>query len=284
MRYDILFFKLTFLFYTVAILHNFIFAFLRKQKTVRVGYFLIVMGFILHSASLVSRFLLSGYMPFTNLYESLVFFSWTLIVIYMIFSFKYRIEVLGVFILPLVFFSLLYAGFLPNDINPLMPALRSHWLEFHVTISFFGYATFALAFSTGLMYLIQEHYVKMKRPAPFYYLLPSLDMLDEVNYRLISIGFPLFTASIILGAFWANQVWGSYWSWDPKETWALVTWFIYVAYLHSRHTYGWRGRRAAYLSVIGFLAIVFTYLGVNFFNLGLHAYTAGKAINHLWMK
>lgn len=284
MRYDILFFKFAFFIYLFGIILNLVFAIFKNEKIIFSGYILIIIGFLLHSTSLVTRYLLSGYMPFTNLYESLIFFAWTLIVIYLIFSLKYKIEILGFFILPLVFLFLFYASFLPKDINPLMPALRSHWLELHVAISFFGYATFSLAFSTGLMYLIQEHYVKRKRPAPFYYLLPSLEILDELNYRLISIGFPLFTISIIVGAFWANQIWGSYWSWDPKETWALITWLIYVAYLHARQTYGWRGKRAAYLSVLGFLAVIFTYLGVNFFNLGMHAYTGAEALKHLWMK
>ena len=113
------------------------------------------------------------------------------------------------------------------------------------------------------MYLIQEHFLKRRRLGPLYQKLPSLDILDEINYRCLTFGFPLLTVAIITGAIWAETAWGTYWSWDPKETWSLITWFIYAALLHGRLTTGWRGRRAAVLSIIGFFVLLFTFLGVN---------------------
>lgn len=272
MKYDILFFNISFILYLIAIICNFAFAAVKKEKVFLLGFSAVIAGFIFHSAFIVSRFIMSGYIPFTNAYESLVFFAWTLVVIYLVFSLKYKFEILGSFILPLVFIIYFHAIFLPKDINPLSDILKSPWLNFHVIMSFFGYATFALAFSTGLMYLTQEHYVKAKRPAPFYYLLPSLDVLDELNNRLVSIGFFLFTISIISGALWAHQVWGSYWHWDPKVIGALFTWMIYVIYLVCRHVYGWQGKKVAYLSVIGFCSAILTYKVISSLKLGMHIF------------
>lgn len=272
MPLDILFFNISFIFYFLAIIYNFVFAAVKKEKVFFAGFGAVIAGFFFHSAYIVSRFILSGYIPFTNVFESLVFFAWTLIVIYLIFSLKYKFEILGSFILPLVFLCYFHALFLPKDINPLSDVLKSPWLNFHVIMSFFGYATFALAFSTGLMYLMQEHYVKARKPAPFYYLLPSLEVLDELNSRLVSIGFFLFTISIITGAFWAHQVWGSYWHWDPKVLGSLITWLIYVVYLVCRHVYGWQGKKVAYLSVAGFWSAILTYMLISSFKLGMHIF------------
>lgn len=141
--------------------------------------------------------------------------------------------------------------------------LNNPCLSLHVLMSFFGYAVFTLAFSTGLMYLLQEHYVKAKKPAAFYHLLPSLDVLDELNKKLVSIGFMVFTVSIILGALWAHQVWGSCWNWDPRVTGAFVTWLVYVVYMVCRHVYGWRGRKVAHLSILGFWAAIVIYIIIS---------------------
>jgi cytochrome c-type biogenesis protein CcsB len=139
----------------------------------------------------------------------------------------------------------------------------SNWLFVHSTLAFISYATFAVAFGASIMYLIQEHFLKKKRLGPLYQKLPSLDILDEINYRCLTFGFPLLTVAIITGAIWAETAWGTYWSWDPKETWSLITWFIYAALLHGRLTTGWRGRRAALFSIVGFIVLLFTFLGVN---------------------
>ncbi|MFH1287304.1 MAG: c-type cytochrome biogenesis protein CcsB [bacterium] len=269
MKLDILFFNISFILYLFAIIHNFIFTAVRKEKIFLLGYGSVIAGFLFHSASIISRFIISGYIPFTNSYESLVFFAWTLVIIYLVFALKYEFEILGSFILPIIFLCYFCAMLFPKGINPFPVVMNSPWLNFHIIMSFFGYATFALAFSTGLMYILQEHYVKARKPAPFYYLLPSLDILDELNSKLVSIGFLLFTISIISGALWAHKVWGFYWNWDPKVMGALVTWLIYVIYLICRHVYGWRGKKVAYLSALGFWSAIIIYVIISFLKMGM---------------
>jgi cytochrome c-type biogenesis protein CcsB len=150
--------------------------------------------------------------------------------------------------------------------------LRSIWLPIHTTLAFLGEAFLGLAFCGGLMYLIQENQIKNKKWSQFLHRLPSLQTLDDLNYLCLSLGFPFLTLGIITGSIWAEYAWGSYWNWDPKETWSLVTWLIYAALLHGRLTIGWRGRRAAYFLIIGFAVVLFTFLGVNLLLPGLHSY------------
>jgi cytochrome c-type biogenesis protein CcsB len=146
----------------------------------------------------------------------------------------------------------------------LNPALQSFWLPVHVILLFLGDGAFALAAAAAVMYLIQERQLKRKRLSGWFHRLPNLDLLDELNYRCLTIGFPLLTVGIITGSLWAQQAWGTYWSWDPKETWSLITWLLYAALLHGRLTVGWRGRRAAVWALVGFASVLFTFLGVNY--------------------
>jgi cytochrome c-type biogenesis protein CcsB len=139
-------------------------------------------------------------------------------------------------------------------------------------VAFLGYAAFAVAFGAAIMYLIQEHFLKRKKLGAMYQKLPSLDKLDDINYRCLTFGFPLLTLAIISGAIWAETAWGTYWSWDPKETWSLITWFVYAALLHGRLTTGWRGKKAAILAIVGFFVLLFTFIGVNLLLPGLHSY------------
>jgi cytochrome c-type biogenesis protein CcsB len=140
------------------------------------------------------------------------------------------------------------------------------------TLAFLADASFAIAFGVGIMYLIQERQLKRKNPGAFYRRLPNLDVLDELDYKAIALGFPLLTLAIVTGSIWANSAWGYYWGWEPKEIWSLITWLIYAAYLHARLVGGWRGRKAAYLAVIGFAIVIFTFLGVNLLLPGQHAF------------
>lgn len=288
--------------------------------------------------------------PLTNLYESLVFFVWCLILAYLIIEFKYKNRSFGAFITPVAVLALAFIDSygMSKEISPLIPALQSNWLLAHVVMSFIAYAMFSVSFSTGLMYLIVR---TDKRNEPAYifwtvmlsifiiiltamgldyltfklavksheelikgYLfkasfrssssvvsmlswgaaaaLTSLiwrygsilkkivtgfdishETLDELTYKSIAIGFPVFTlGGLIFGAIWADQAWGKYWTWDPKETWSLITWFFYAFYLHSRLMRGWRGKKVAIVAVLGFVAVIFTYLGVNLLLSGLHSY------------
>ena len=239
---------------------------------------LLIIGLVIHSAGLVVRWLEThqtgyGYIPLSNMYESLIFFSWTIVLIYLILEFKYQQKVIGVFATPFAFLAISLTSIVPGinaKIIPLMPALQSNWLTIHVATCFFGYASFAVSFGVSILYLIQ--YRKKVHTEEGSQWLPSSSILDEIGYKAIVIGFPMLTLGIITGAAWANYAWGSYWSWDPKETWSLITWFIYAAFLHARFTRNWVGKKAALLSIFGFVAVLFTYFGVNYVLSGLHSY------------
>lgn len=346
-----------------------------------------------------------GRVPLSNLYESLVFFTWSTVLIYAIVEYKYKTRAFGAFVLPVAFLALAFinvAG-ISSEITPLVPALKSNWLFYHVLISFLGYAAFGVAFAISMIYLLMD--TEERGPSSnlyagivaivvlaslgsymaslgkdmktvfwmglgslilawFIYLvssgakhkaqvflfwsmcvtmtisllvgmgidsvslafhplskgesfkdhlfeatflshsaplalfswavvlvlfwliwsqgmnlkgflkqyMPPLDQLDDVTYRMIAIGWPLLTGGIVTGAVWANSAWGTYWSWDPKETWSLITWFVYAIYLHARYVRGWKGTQMAVISSVGFLAVIFTYLGVNLVLSGLHSY------------
>jgi cytochrome c-type biogenesis protein CcsB len=239
---------------------------------------LLAIGFLLHSGGLLFRWLEThqtgyGYVPLSNMYESLVFFSWTIVLVYLILEFKYRQKIIGLFVTPFAFIAIALTSIIPGidaKITPLVPALQSNWLTIHVTTCFFGYASFAVSFVISILYLIQDKKgIEKERGLKW---LPSPSLLDEINYKSIVIGFPMLTLGVVTGAAWANYAWGTYWGWDPKETWSLITWFIYAAFLHARFTRDWRGRKAALLSIIGFTAVLFTYFGVNYLISGLHSY------------
>jgi len=215
-----------------------------------------------------------GHAPFSNMYESLVFFAWTIGVIYLVVEYRYKNRILGALAAPLACLSLAYASLGENsDIVPLIPALKSNWLIAHVITCFLGYAAFAVAFAISIMYLVKSKEPNERQPSVMAYI-PSSDLLDELNHQLIMFGFLFLTVGIITGAVWAKQAWTRYWSWDPKETWSLITWFIYAAVLHFRMMRGWRGKRIAILSIVGFAAVLFTYFGVNYWLAGLHSYAA----------
>jgi ABC-type transport system involved in cytochrome c biogenesis permease subunit len=253
---NILFFKVTFLLYFASAILYILFFVFKKYALNKAGYGVAAFGFLLHTAFLIERAIEAKHLPLATLFESVNFFGWSTMLLFLLVEYKYRLGILGSFLLPVVFLIIFYASFLSKQIVPLPPALESYWLGIHVTLAFLSYGAFVLSFVTGVMYLI----------------LPSIETLDYLSYKSISLGFPLLTLGIITGALWANNAWGSYWSWDPKETWSLITWLIYASYLHARVIAGWRGRKAAYLSIVGFGCVLFTYFGVNLLLGGLHSY------------
>lgn len=218
-----------------------------------------------------------GHAPLTNMYESVVFFAWTIIIIYLAIEWKFKNRIIGAFAVPFAFFAMAYASLDPDinrNITPLLPALQSNWLIAHVITCFIGYAAFAVAAGLGIMYLI-KHIWNDKNDEDHHSLigsLPPLKIIDDIIHKTMVFGFIWLSAGIITGAIWANSAWGTYWSWDPKETWSLITWFVYAITLHARYTRGWGGVRIAWLSIIGFVAVIFTYYGVNFLLSGLHSY------------
>jgi cytochrome c-type biogenesis protein CcsB len=222
------------------------------------------LAFIFLVASMTFRAIVTGHGPFSNMYEFSIAFATGVIGVYLFFERKYHQQILGLIVLPIALLMLLYAWTIPAVADPLVPALQNNLLlSVHVAVAIVAYGTFAVSFAAAVLYLLQAYGVPR---------LPKAELLDEIGYRAVVIGFPFMTLVIVLGAVWANVAWGRYWGWDPKETASLVTWLIYGAYLHARVVRGWRGNRAAWLLVIGFGATLFTYFGNLFFG-GLHSYS-----------
>jgi cytochrome c-type biogenesis protein CcsB len=266
--------KATALFYFVGALFYLFFIVTQKERGARLGRMFLLVGVILHAAGFAVRYAIAGYTPVTNLFESLSFFALAIAATFLVVEVRYNLRILGSFVAPLAFTFSIFAAFLPGEVAGVAPALNSYWLPIHVLLLFVGDAVFAVAFGAGIMYLLQEKQVKRKKMGAIFRRLPSLDVLDDINYRCLTIGFPLLTMGIITGSIWAEYAWGSYWSWDPKETWSLITWLLYAALLHGRLTVGWRGRKAAILAIVGFGAVLFTFLGVNLLLPGLHSYSS----------
>lgn len=250
-----------------------------------------------------SRWVVAGYFPLSNLYESLLFLTWTLLTIYLYIESKTNSKLIGAVLTPVALFINGFANLtLSADMqksSPLVPALQSNWLMMHVSMMMLSYATLIMGSLLCILFLVvaknQEVDLKVgeKTNIPLYNImvdyyenkiftastevselgkLKLLQSLDNWSYRIIGLGFPFLTIGIIAGGVWANEAWGSYWSWDPKETWALITWIIFATYLHARITKGWEGRKTAVLGSIGFFVIWICYLGVNFLGKGLHSY------------
>lgn len=269
----------TFIYALAAILYIASWIF-KKDRPAKLATWTALIGVLGNIAGIILRWLESyklgiGHAPFSNLYESLVFFSLTIVVVYLVIEKQYQNRIIGAFTTPVAFLTMAYASMSPNisdHIQPLIPALKSNWLIAHVMTCFIGYAAFSIAFGISLMYLLKQrdttgHSFLLAR-------FPEAQMLDELNHQLIMFGFLFLSIGIITGSVWANSAWGRYWGWDPKETWSLITWFIYATLLHARMMRGWRGRRIAYLSIAGFVAVLFTYFGVNYLP-GLHSYGVG---------
>jgi cytochrome c-type biogenesis protein CcsB len=277
-------FNVTTIFYMASTLVFFAFMASRNKNVGLGGIILAWAGFAIQAVAMGLRWKESydlgvGHAPLSNLYESVVFFAWSIVLIFGIIDAKYKYRIIGAFVMPFALLGMAWGQlYLPTDINPLMPALQSNWLLYHVLTCFLGYAAFAVACGVSIMYLIKSGSEASGNEAAggLVSMFPPVKVLDELNYRAIMVGFPLLTLGIITGAAWANYAWGTYWSWDPKETWSLIVWFVYAAFLHARFTKGWVGKRAAWLSIIGFLATVFCYLGVNLLLSGLHSYGGMK--------
>jgi cytochrome c-type biogenesis protein CcsB len=335
--------------YIIAMITYITYLAFRNEKLGKFASAVTIFSFGLQTVAFVWRWIEAANMgvrsfwrpPISNLYESIIFFVWCLILGYLIVEFKYKNRSFGAFVTPIAGLALAFIEMsgMSKGIEPLVPALQSNWLLVHVMMSFLAYAAFAISFATGLMYLIlrtdrktefayifwtmtlsamcillvafgldymtfkmiassQQEFIKsyllrasFANPSTGIAVLSwivglaftatvwnygsilkkiieslqiTTEMLDEITYKSIAIGFPIFTlGGLIFGAIWADQAWGVYWSWDPKETWSLITWFFYAFFLHARLMKGWRGNKIAVVAVMGFMAVIFTYLGVN---------------------
>ncbi len=234
-------------------------------------------AFLINTAGIALRWIEShrmgiGYAPLSNMYESLVFFAWAIAVFYLWLEYRHKNRFLGAFAMPFAALAMILAEMKNPAITPLVPALQSNWLIAHVVTCFIGYAAFAVACGLGAMYLLKSRGKSTGRADKLLAQLPPLRVVEDIIHKTLVFGFFWLSAGIITGAVWANSAWGTYWSWDPKETWSLVTWFVYAAALHFRFTRGWAGRPVAWFAIIGFASVMFTYYGVNYVLSGLHSY------------
>nr|ARO91077.1 cytochrome c biogenesis protein [Flintiella sanguinaria] len=277
-------------------------------KKISIGFLIMLITNISLAIMLSLRWFSCKYFPLSNLYESLIFLTWGLTFIHLITEYKTKSLLIGAISTPVSMFTIAFASLsLPLDMKkaiPLVPALKSNWLMMHVSIMMLSYSTLILGSLLSILFLVlskgkdinlkgssigNNNYKKYDLKS--YYNryknsdkklnnieenmnknLTLLESIDNLSYRIIGLGFPLLTIGIIAGAVWANKAWGSYWSWDPKETWALITWLIFAAYLHARLTKSWQGKKPAILASIGFIVVWICYLGVNFLGKGLHSY------------
>lgn len=279
---------------------------IKKRRLGAMGITLVFFGFAFQTLALVDRWFYAGHPPWVSTYEVMSFFAWTIVGAYLVLNIKSDYKSVGVLVAPLAFILLGFASMQPTNPAPLIPALQSTWLLIHVPIVILSYCAFVVAFAASALYLFKDNEVnatsrkpmRIKRvPEKTQREQPDgevtildrfrLEELDELAYKSVAIGFPLLTIGIITGAIWADSAWGSYWSWDPKETWSLITWFVFVIYLHAR-AQNWSARFAAYISVAGFLSVICTFLGVGYVlpfmetyldvSAGLHSYAGGDAV------
>jgi len=266
---QILFF-LAVLCYMLSSAGYFAYLFIQRNQLQQIGCGLLLAGAACQSVVIVWSFAQSGHMPVNNLHETLSLVAWTLVGAFLVLHIKLRVKVLGVYVAPLAAFILFAASQFPKE--PMQPQnlLKGFWLVVHIITIFLGDAGFALACGVGVLYLIQERSIKSKSRGFFFKRLPSLDLLDSTGYACVVIGFTMLTIGLVTGMVYAKNVWGRFWSWDPKEVWSAITWIFYAALLHERLTVGWRGRRAAIMAIVGFSVLLFTFLGVNFLLKGHH--------------
>ncbi len=252
---------------------GFIVYIIKQQKRVyRWSNGILLAGLICHTIFLYYRYYSLGTAPVVDLKSALSFFSWCILCIYFIFQLRFKLMVLGSFVAPFSAFLMIISFVMPWVETPVRPIFKTLWLTIHVGTVFMGDALFAVAFLSAIMYLLQERHIKRKRLGPFYDRLPSLATLDGINHYSIVYGFPFLTFGMITGSVYAQLALGTYWQWDPKEVWSMITWLFYAALLHERLVAGWQGRRAAIMSIICFCILIFTFLGASLWLGGYHSF------------
>ena len=249
--------NIAFVAYFLAMVFYFMELFFRNKFPPFLAQLFISSGIISLTVYIVMRWQIAGRPPLSNMFESMVIFAWMIGLVLLFIDLRYKIKIVSSLTALLGLLALGYASFLDKELTPLLPALKSNWLTIHVLTCFIGYSALTAGFVSSVVILFKKK---------------EVGKLDAISHKIIAFGFLFLALGIITGAVWANSAWGSYWSWDPKETWSLITWFIYAIYLHTRFTKGWKEKKAAWLAVIGFLAMLFTYFGVNYLLSGLHSY------------
>ncbi len=271
----LLFSVITTLLYAVGTV-GFLIYVIRTEKVIhRIAYGFLLAGFLSHTLGLAMLVSQLRQMPVTTLPQTFSLFAWAIVGSYLAFQLKFNIRILGTFVSPLAVVFMLLSSAIPGRVIPNSQLFKSFWLTLHVATMFIGMAIFALAFCAGIMYLLQERQIKSKSFGLLYRRLPSLEVLDSLNYVCLTFGFPLITIGLISGFVYAGAVWQSFWHWDPKEILSVVTWLIYAVLLHERLAVGWRGRRAAIMAIIGFSVILVTFVGTSFILEVHHSFKLG---------
>src|SRR5918996_3371824 len=257
---DITLLKLTAILYLIASASFVVYVFLVRDSVSSLSPIILTSGLAVHTAALGTHFLQTGYPGVAQFREALSFYGWLLVAGYLLLQLKYRLSILGAIIAPLAFLMTLAAFAFGSGSGEVPPELRTYWLPVHVTLAFLGNAVFALAFGVSLIYLLQERQLKHKRMSAMMKRFPSLEALDRLNYVLLVWGFPLMTLGILTGSIWAGVHWGNYWSWDPRQISSGIVWLFYGTLLHGRITAGLRGRKAALLTMVGFVVVIGYFL------------------------
>lgn len=268
----ILWFKLALFFELLASAGFIAYIIRQKKRLFRYAYWTLIAGFICHTIFLGCRYYSLGTAPVLDLKSALSFFSWSIICAYLVFQLRLKLMVLGSFVAPFAAFLMIISSAMPWMTGPVKPIFKSLWLTVHVGTIFMGNALFSVAFLAAIMYLIQEHFIKRKSLGSFYSRLPPLASLDSINYYSLIYGFPFLTVGMITGSIYAQFALGTYWQWDPKEVWSLITWLFYAALLHERIAVGWQGRRAAIMSIVCFCILIFSFIGVSLWLGGYHSF------------
>ena len=276
-----LYFTISLLFVLASFAGYFIFLFTGNKTISKASFGVLIAGFIIQTAAFVIRWIYAYKIgintpPLVDLYDSMVFFAYVIIFGFILIRIFFDFDALGFIITLVASLALAFASFsplAPSAVEPTIPALQSYWLIYHIMTLFISYGAFGASFGLGILYLIKIGSVKEnKKNGGFLNLLPPSNIIEEAIYKVIVFGLVFLTAGIVIGAAWADSAWGGYWSWDPKETWSLITWLTYILFIHARFTKGWGGKKMAWIAVIGFAVVIFCYLGVDLIIPGLHSY------------
>lgn len=256
--------------YSLGLLHSILTVVKRKEQLFRVAVYAFSIGIVLHLVSIVEEGIAIGRCPITTFPEATSLAGFLLAAAFLLVYWRYRFQTISVFVFPLVFVLTLISSFGESTSAFNDPLFRKAWLSLHVTLIMLGYTALFLTFAAAVMYLIQENALKTKKALVFNFRLPPLQVIDDLAYKSLAVGFPFITLGIVTGAIWANSVWGSRWALDPKVALSFFSWLIYLALLFSRWTAGWRGRKAAYFAIAGFIVILVTW-GTNS---GMHSFVS----------
>ncbi|MHB1697796.1 MAG: c-type cytochrome biogenesis protein CcsB [bacterium] len=280
-----LYFTVSLLFVILSFAGYFLFLFTGNKIISKLSFALLILAFLIQTSAFAIRWIYAYKIgidtpPFVDLYDSMVFFAYVITFGFILIRIFYDFDALGFIITLVAALALAFASFsplAPSTIEPTIPALQSYWLIYHIMTLFISYGAFGASFGLGILYLIKNGKESKigadnKKRGGFVSLLPPSVIIEEAIYKVVVFGLVFLTAGIVIGAAWADSAWGGYWSWDPKETWSLITWLTYILFVHARFTKGWGGKKMAWIAVIGFAVVIFCYLGVDLIIPGLHSY------------